>query len=247
MKANATLLSRFFKLVCETDDWLSKGYRSETSAGQPTFERIEETLKSKQAPPESDRGGALAAIAEKAGRCTQCRLHMGRKRSVAGHGALDPVIMIVGEGPDEEDERTGAAFSGPSGGYLIKWLDAIGLSREKECFVTNVIKCRPPQNRQPSDDECEACFPFLVDQIGTLRPRTILAVGLVAARLFTRRTNEAVSSLRERAYEYKGIPCLVTHHPGSVLRDPSLRKPVWDDLKKLKGIIDGLDRRRVDG
>jgi DNA polymerase len=126
---------------------------------------------------------------------------------------------------------------GPAGQYLDKWLAAIELDRRESCFIANVVKCRPPGNRDPNPDEVATCMPYLARQIDLLRPKALLAVGRVAANHLLGVTR-TLAEHRSGRYEHRGRPLFVTYHPSAVLRDPSLRAPVWEDLQKLRAFLD---------
>ncbi len=181
-------------------------------------------------------GASLDDIAAQVRTCTRCALHRGRKQAVPGEGAAAPRVLVIGEGPGAEEDATGRPFVGPAGQLLDRMLKAIELDRAANCFIANVVKCRPPGNRDPLPEESAACLPYLRAQIAALRPRAILAVGRVAAQILTGLT-AGVGELRRRQLSYEGIPLAVTYHPSAVLRDSSLRRPVWEDLKRLKSML----------
>jgi len=146
-------------------------------------------------------------------------------------------VMFVGEGPGAEEDRTGRPFVGAAGQYLDTWLPPIGLDRAA-VYIANCVKCRPPQNREPHPDELGACLPFLEHQIQLVRPRVICCLGRIAAQTLLG-TTQSLGQLRGRVHQHGGIPVVVTYHPSAVLRDKAtLRKPVWEDLKLLKGLLD---------
>ncbi len=184
---------------------------------------------------EAGRKAEISAVAAEAAACTRCGLSMNRRTSVPGEGAMDPPVLLVGEGPGEEEDATGRPFVGRSGQYLDTWLKPVGLERGR-CFIANCVKCRPPQNREPHPDELKACLPFLERQIQALRPRTILCLGRIAAQTLLG-TDSSLSGLRSRIHRRNGISLVATYHPSAVLRDPSLRRPVWEDLKLLKTLL----------
>ena len=190
-------------------------------------------------PGTGDREQRLAAIAERVRRCTRCPLAEGRMNAVPGEGVLDPVVMVIGEGPGADEDRRGIPFVGRAGQYLDKWLDAIGVSREKSAFIGNIVKCRPPGNRDPKPVESDACMPYLREQIELIRPKTILSVGRIATGLLLG-SSAGIGSLRGRTYYYDGIPLIPTYHPSGVLRNPDLRRPVWDDLKRLVELLQSM-------
>ena len=145
----------------------------------------------------------------------------------------------MGEAPGAEEDTSGLPFVGPAGRLLDKMLLSIGLSRETNCFIANVVKCRPPQNRDPADDEREACIPYLRRQIALLRPKAILCVGRVAADAILG-SSEGVGRLRGYWREFEGIPVLVSYHPSAILREESLKRPAWEDLKVFRAKLSSL-------
>jgi DNA polymerase len=141
--------------------------------------------------------------------------------------------MVVGEGPGADEDASGLPFVGPAGKLLDKMLSSIGLSRETNCFIANVVKCRPPQNRDPAADEQAACLGFLRRQIALLRPRAILCVGRIASGALLG-TADGVGKLRGKWFDFEGLPLLVTYHPSALLRDDSYKRPAWEDLKLFR-------------
>jgi uracil-DNA glycosylase family 4 len=196
------------------------------AAPQPTDSR----------PAVPDPGSRLAEVARAVADCRRCPLHRGRKRTVPGEGVINPQVLVVGEGPGAEENATGRPFVGKAGQYLDKWLKAIDLDRTSNCYIANIVKCRPPGNRDPLPEESEACLPYLQEQIAALRPRAILAVGRIAAQVLTGRA-VGIGELRSLEHDFGGIPLVATYHPSAVLRDPSLRAPVWEDLKRLNALL----------
>jgi DNA polymerase len=195
------------------------------------------------APPAEDieaRRRALAALEEQVRACTLCPLHEGRTNGVPGMGVLDPLVMIIGEGPGAEEDRKGLPFVGRAGQYLDKWLQAIGLSRDRDVYITNIVKCRPPGNRDPQTAEIDSCTPYLRRQIDIIRPRSILAVGRFAGTWLSGQT-DSLGRMRGRTFDFRGVPVVVTYHPSGVLRNPEYRRPVWEDLKRLRELYAGGD------
>ncbi|RKX82643.1 MAG: uracil-DNA glycosylase [Spirochaetes bacterium] len=179
----------------------------------------------------------LSDISTEVKKCTLCVLSKNRKNPVPGEGILDPLVMIIGEGPGAEEDRTGKPFIGRAGKYLDKWLEAIKLSRNENCFIGNIVKCRPPNNRDPKPEESFACFPYLERQIDILKPKVILTVGRISSQIMTGRSL-GIGALRGKIYRYKDTPLVTTYHPSGVLRNPALRPRVWDDLRLLRTVID---------
>jgi uracil-DNA glycosylase family 4 len=179
---------------------------------------------------------ALDNLGRRIRACRLCALHENRKRGVPGEGATAPRLLLVGEGPGAEEDRTGRPFVGRAGQYLDKWLGAIGLDRQGDCYITNIVKCRPPGNRDPQPEESDACLPYLERQLALLKPRAICTLGRVSTRILTGRS-EGIGALRGRTYLYDNIPLVPTYHPSAVLRNPELRKAVWEDLQRVRAIL----------
>lgn len=169
--------------------------------------------------------------------CQKCRLAGNRLNAVPGDGAPNPKLMIIGEAPGAQEDASGHAFVGRAGQYLDKWLQAINLDRARDVFIGNIIKCRPPDNRDPLPDETAACMPYLNRQLDIIQPRAILTLGRISTHILTG-TSEGIGKLHGRIYRFRGIPLIPTYHPSAVLRNPVYRKPVWDDLQKLQRLIE---------
>lgn len=185
------------------------------------------------------RAERLQALAAEVVACRRCPLAMGRSNAVPGTGVLDPLLMVIGEGPGADEDAQGLPFVGQAGEYLNKWLDAIGVDRTTETFIGNVVKCRPPGNRDPKPEESDACVPYLYEQIALVRPRAILTVGRISTRLLTG-TTAGIGAIHGTFFDFGGIPLMPTYHPSGVLRNPNWRRPVWEDLKKLRQYLDTL-------
>jgi len=180
----------------------------------------------------------LASIREDIGECTRCKLcTLGRKQIVFGVGNPHADLMFVGEAPGRDEDIEGIPFVGRSGQKLTQIIEAIGLTRE-DVYIANVIKCRPPENRNPEPDEVEKCEPFLFRQIDLIKPKVIVALGTFAARSLLK-TDAPISKLRGRVYEYRGAQLIPTFHPAYLLRNPSCRREVWDDMKKVRALLNG--------
>ena len=169
--------------------------------------------------------------------CRKCGLAVGRTKAVPGTGVVAPLVMVIGEGPGADEDRSGLPFVGAAGQFLDKWLQAVGLFRDKNAFIANIVKCRPPGNRDPEPEEISACLPYLERQIALVRPKAILAVGRIAARTLLG-TTQGIGAIRGRRFDYRGIPLVATYHPSAVLRDMNLKRPVWEDLKLLKDVFE---------
>jgi DNA polymerase len=179
---------------------------------------------------------SLEKIREDLGECTRCALHQNRKQIVFGAGSADAELMFIGEGPGYEEDRQGFPFVGPAGQLLTKIIHAIDLTREA-VYIANVVKCRPPRNRDPEPEEVEECRPFLDRQIDSIRPKVICALGRVAAlNLLT--TDEGITRIRGRIFPYRGAKLIPTYHPAYLLRNPAKKRETWEDMKLIRRLLD---------
>ena len=169
--------------------------------------------------------------------CERCGLCAQRRTIVFGEGHPDAALMFIGEGPGAEEDRTGRPFVGQAGQLLDGMIRALGCERS-EVYIANVVKCRPPGNRDPRDEEMAACSPFLDRQVDLIRPRVIVALGRIAAQRLTS-TSKPIGALRGRWTSYRGIPMMPTFHPAYLLRQPLEKRRVWDDLKTIRARLDG--------
>jgi len=179
----------------------------------------------------------LAAVATLIAACEKCRLCEARSRTVPGEGAANARLMVIGEGPGRVEDETGRPFVGPAGELLTKILGAIELPRE-QVYICNIVKCRPPENRQPQYDEVAACIPFLYRQIELVKPAVILALGNTAAQSLLG-TKQSLGALRNRVHRFRGTPVIVTYHPAALLRNPNWKRPTWDDVRIARRLLDG--------
>ena len=193
-----------------------------------------------QVGPTADTVAQLAAIREDIGDCVRCKLcRLGRKQIVFGVGNPNADLMFVGEAPGRDEDIQGIPFVGRAGQKLTQIIEAIGLTRG-DVYIANVIKCRPPENRNPEPDEVEQCEPFLFRQIDTIKPKVIVALGTFAAKSLLKST-DSISRLRGRVYDYRGAKLVPTFHPAFLLRNPSCRREVWEDMKKVRALLNGED------
>ena len=180
----------------------------------------------------------LRAIREDIGDCTRCKLcRLGRKQIVFGVGNPNADLMFVGEAPGRDEDLQGIPFVGRAGQKLTQIIEAIGLKRD-DVYIANVIKCRPPENRNPEPDEVEACEQFLFRQVDVIKPKVIVALGTFAARSLLK-TDAPISRLRGRVYDYRGAKLIPTFHPAYLLRNPNCRREVWEDMKKVRSLLHG--------
>ena len=178
----------------------------------------------------------LETIRRDLGDCRRCGLSETRQRIVFGQGNPHPRLVFVGEGPGREEDQTGEPFVGAAGQLLTRIIKAMGLSREA-VYICNIVKCRPPGNRNPAPEEIQACAPFLKRQIAALQPERICALGTFAAQTLLG-TDAAVSRLRGRFHDYHGIRLLPTYHPAYLLRNPEKKREVWEDMQLLMRELD---------
>ena len=180
---------------------------------------------------------SLEKIASEIKACNNCPLGGLRKNAAPGEGVIEPLALVIGEGPGAEEDAQGRPFVGRAGQLLDKMLGSIGLSRNTNCFIANVIKCRPPNNRDPYPEETTACAHFLERQIILLKPKFILIAGRIAAQTLLK-TTEPIGRLRGKFTQLTVaniiIPLLVTYHPAALLRNEDLKRPTWEDLKLLR-------------
>lgn len=180
----------------------------------------------------AERAAALAALAREAEACERCRLSRGRSHVVFGTGDPNADLMFIGEGPGAEEDRQGLPFVGPAGELLNKIIQAIGLTRER-VYIANVVKCRPPGNRDPQPDEAAACRPFLERQIDLVQPKVIVALGRVAAQALLG-TDQPLGRMRGRWTTVRGVPTMVTYHPAALLRNAAWKRPTWEDMQLVR-------------
>ena len=181
---------------------------------------------------------ALRALRTEIGEdCSRCKLHtLGRRRIVFGVGNPKADLMFVGEAPGADEDIQGEPFVGRAGQLLTKIIEAIDLRRE-DVYIANVIKCRPPGNRNPEPDEVEQCQPFLFRQIDIIRPKVIVALGKFAAQCLLK-TDAPITRLRGREFAYRDAVLIPTYHPAYLLRTPSAKRDVWEDMKRVRAILD---------
>ncbi|MGE3957733.1 MAG: uracil-DNA glycosylase [Vicinamibacterales bacterium] len=172
--------------------------------------------------------------------CTRCKLHtLGRRQVVFGVGNPAARLMFVGEARGADEDEQGIPFVGKAGQLLTRIIEAIDLKRE-DVYIANVIKCRPPQNRNPEPDEVEQCEPFLFRQIDAIQPRVIVALGKFGAQTLLR-TQEPISRLRGRVFDYRGAKLIPTFHPAYLLRNPPAKRDVWEDMKLVRTLLAGSE------
>jgi DNA polymerase len=187
------------------------------------------------------RSSGLAAVREELGDCIRCKLHEGRKNIVFGEGNPNAALVFVGEGPGQEEDLQGRPFVGAAGQLLTDIIvKGMQLKRE-DVYICNIVKCRPPGNRNPEPDEVEACEPFLIKQLQAINPKIIIGLGNVAVKTLLK-TKEGITSLRGNWKTYQGIPLMPTFHPAYLLRTPSDKRLVWDDIKKVIAELEKLRR-----
>ena len=181
--------------------------------------------------------GGLAELRAVALGCPRCGLARTRQQVVFGEGNEQAELMVVGEAPGSDEDRSGRPFVGRSGQLLDRLLAAVGFPRDS-VYICNVLKCRPPVNRNPQPDEIEACSPYLLRQVELVAPRVILAVGTFAAQTLLE-SGEPINRLRGRVHRWRGTPVVPTYHPGALLRNAGWIRPTWEDLQRVRALLDG--------
>ena len=168
--------------------------------------------------------------------CTKCALHEPRNNTVFGVGNPDADVVFVGEAPGRDEDLQGEPFVGRAGQLLNKIIAAIGFQRE-DVYIANILKCRPPENRDPAPDEVMHCEPYLIRQLEIIQPRVICALGRVAATTLLK-TTMSLTKMRQQVHDYHGIPLIPTYHPAALLRNPNWKRPTWEDVQKVRAIYD---------
>jgi uracil-DNA glycosylase family 4 len=187
-------------------------------------------------------GDTLERIREDLGECTRCRLHERRNKIVFGQGNPRAELVFVGEGPGHDEDLQGLAFVGRAGKLLTQMIEAMGLTRE-QVYICNVVKCRPPENRKPEEDEVATCSPYLFRQLDVIRPKAIVCLGLTAAQALLK-TKDSISRFRGQWFDYRNTKLLATYHPAYLLRNPAAKSEVWKDLQKVMAHL-GLKTKKA--
>ncbi len=187
-------------------------------------------------------GDTLERIREDIGDCTRCRLHKQRKNIVYGVGNPKAELVFIGEGPGHDEDVQGIPFVGRAGKLLTQIIEAMGLRRE-DVYICNVIKCRPPENRNPEKDEIATCSPFLLRQLAAIAPKVIVCLGNIAAQTLLG-THKSISQFRGQWLDFRGSRLIATYHPAYLLRNPAAKGEVWNDLKKVMAVLGLKPRKR---
>ncbi|MBZ5559405.1 MAG: uracil-DNA glycosylase [Acidobacteriia bacterium] len=222
--------------------WRGRGDGSRPGPGPDRQDPEANRPESRPVPLFGSQAEALAAVRAEIGDCTRCKLHTrGRRQIVFGVGNPNADLMFVGEAPGADEDIQGIPFVGRAGQLLTKIIEAIDLKRD-DVYIANVIKCRPPENRNPEPDEVATCEPFLFQQIDIIKPKVIVALGKFGAQTLLR-TLDPISKLRGRVFEYRGAKLVPTFHPAYLLRNPSSKREVWEDMKLVRTLLKGEEKR----
>jgi DNA polymerase len=206
--------------------------RSFERPSERSFERPPERAPEARPAPLPIEARTLEEVRAELGDCTRCKLHqLGRKQIVFGVGNPKAELMFIGEGPGAQEDIQGIPFVGDAGQLLTKIIQSMGFSRD-DVYIANIVKCRPPQNRDPEPDEVASCEPFLKKQIASINPRMIVTLGKYASQTILH-TSTAITRLRGQWGSYQGIPVMPTYHPAYLLRNPEEKRPVWSDMKAV--------------
>jgi uracil-DNA glycosylase len=187
-------------------------------------------------------GDTLELIRENLGECTRCRLHKQRNKIVFGAGNPRAQVVFVGEGPGHDEDMQGLPFVGRAGKLLTQMIEAMGLLRE-DVYICNVVKCRPPENRKPEDDEVATCSPYLYRQLDVIAPKAVVCLGGVAAQTLLK-TKDPISRFRGTWFDYRNTKLIATYHPAYLLRNPAAKSEVWKDLQKVMAHL-GLTAKKT--
>lgn len=228
-----TALQRRYLELLEIGVWQRRNVAVTDDAAAPA-EGSCESAAAEPHPPDASRWEPLAA---EVAACTRCALHRGRTQTVFGVGRRDADLMVIGEAPGAEEDRRGQPFVGRAGQLLNAMLRAIGLARES-VYIANILKCRPPNNRDPKPEEAAACTQYLDEQIALVAPKAILAVGRISAQWLLQ-SELPIGRLRGQVLQYRdtGISLVVTYHPAYLLRSPQAKAKSWQDLCLIKNLI----------
>ncbi|MBP5201618.1 uracil-DNA glycosylase [bacterium] len=202
---------------------MNAGIISAQTSVQPAAKKAEEAI-DESLPP-------LEKVRIRAGRCEACRLAAKRTNMVFGEGNPDADIMFIGEGPGEDEDLSGRPFVGKAGQLLTKIIENGMKIPRSQVYIANIVKCRPPANRDPMPDEAQCCIGFLKEQIKIVNPKVLILLGKVAMKNLLG-IDGSMTKAREATYEYEGIKVFVTYHPSALLRNESFKRPVWEDIKK---------------
>jgi len=210
-----------------------------TAAAPPAEQNMFDAPEQAPEPLTSDQQhDAMLAMATEVASCTACKLHPTRTQTVFGVGDSNANIVFIGEAPGKNEDEQGEPFIGRAGKLLTEILKAIGFEREN-IYICNILKCRPPQNRDPEADEVRACEPYLKRQLEVLQPKVICCLGRHAAMTLLK-TKDSLRSIRETVHFYEGVPVMATYHPAALLRNPHWKRDTWDDVRKLRALHDAL-------
>ena len=185
----------------------------------------------------TNKSEALQKIRDEMGDCKRCKLHTGRTKLVFGDGNPNAQLMFVGEGPGRDEDQQGLPFVGRAGQLLTKIIEGMKMQRQ-DVYIANIVKSRPPNNRAPEPDEVAACIPFLHKQIAVIGPKVIVCLGSIATQNLLQ-TEEKISGLRGNFRTWNGIQVMPTYHPAFLLRNPDMKRPVWEDMKKVMEFLAG--------
>ena len=223
----------------DTENNMSEALENSTEEGKSELVSTNSTIPASSSSIDNTAGLSLDELNAKVLRCTRCGLARTRNNVVPGMGVEHPDVLVIGEGPGHDEDMQGLPFVGKAGVLLDRMLAAIGLDRKTNCYIANIVKCRPPENRNPFPDEQAACFSFLEAQIHILKPKIILCMGKIAIEKLMNQ-NIAITQAHGEFFDYNGIPVMPTYHPSALLRNEELKRPAWEDLKKFKRRLDEI-------
>jgi len=229
---NRTMKDHLAEIVTLTREFLQEQLRQGSDAVRVKPEVLAKLGEITRLPENDKRRSSLDMLELAALGCVKCRLHETRTNVVFGEGNPHARLLFVGEAPGGEEDVQGRPFVGRAGQLLTRIIESIGLTRE-EVYIGNILKCRPPGNRNPFADEIACCLPYLVSQIEIIRPRIICALGAFAAQTLLG-TSDGIKKLRGTFYDFRGVKLMPTFHPAACLRNPDTKKYVWEDMKRIR-------------
>lgn len=202
-------------------------------------EKVESKIENNMFQEEFQKSDTLEELNDKINTCQKCSLGATRKNFVFGVGNPEADLMLIGEAPGAEEDKQGIPFVGRAGKLLTDILKAINFERE-DVYIANILKCRPPNNRDPQPSERETCFPYLMKQIDLIKPKIILCLGRISANALLDK-KESLTRLRENVFDWNGIKVMATYHPAALLRNPNWKRGCWEDVQKVRQLYDELN------
>ena len=239
-KENLTIASKLsaLKTIDQLEVPVKSRFKSTSAQGKSSLNQTGTSTNTEPSVTFDQKRAALRVLYYEG--CTKCALAKTRKTFVFGEGRADGPVMVIGEAPGADEDEQGLPFVGAAGQLLNNMLGAIGLDRKKNVFIANILKCRPPENRNPDSSEIITCLPIIKKQIDIIKPKAILLLGRIAAHSLLS-TTDSIAAMRGKTLLYNNIPSMVIYHPAALLRNPEYKRPAWDDLQKFQKLLTDLE------